>query len=47
MLERHITILAVNVTSHIPLGMKSKSLIELSFNVSTLNVYLMVIKESP
>jgi hypothetical protein len=42
--EIYIYVLALNITSPITLGMKSKSLIEISFNVSTLNVYD---KESP
>jgi hypothetical protein len=43
----YIYVLAVNLTSPISLGKKSKTLIEVSFNISPLNVYSMVIKESP
>jgi hypothetical protein len=42
----YIYVLALNVISPITLEMKSKSLIEVSFNVSTLNVKPMVTKES-
>ena len=44
--KRKINALAVNVTSIIPLEMKSKASIEISFNVSILNVYIRVINNS-